>query len=211
MTINIKTEEFRQIWEFTNKVHKMNSKEYENFVNKNSRTEIAKSTMGAYAQDLIRAAELRGISLDLTYGTVSLLDDAFQAFFDEMTDECYNEEAMAVIIARSMAGYFTLLAINEENCHCEFKDKYSELMTNAAFDELLDTTFSGVSVTIGSDEKADLLLSAMRSIRTKENDYTSLYINILPILRAYEKATGVNLNEYGFVNFLLKQKPLTIE
>lgn len=208
--INFKNDEFKQMWEFATKTSKMTSKEYDKFIKKASRQETALSTMGAYAIDLVRSAEAQGVALDMTYSTIGLLDEAVKTFFDEMTDDCYAEEAIAVILARSMASYLALLAVNEENCPCEFQDKYSQLMTQSAFDELLDVTFSGVAVKLG-EEKVEFLPVALRCIRTKENDYTDLYVNAIPLVRAYEKATGIDLCSYGVVDFFLKKKPFIIE
>lgn len=204
MTINFKSEEFKQIWDIATQTSKMNNSEYEKFTQKSSKEDITKSLMGGYAIDLVSIAETSGIELDMTYDTVDILDEAIKAFFEYMHYECYAEEAIAHIIARSMASYFTLLAINEENCPCEYNDKYSSLMTEEALSEILDVTFSGVAVVLAGKQKSELLPAALRCIRTKDNNYSDLYINVVPLVRAYEKATDVHLPDYGFMNFLLK-------
>ena len=204
MAINFKTEEFEKIWDITLRTSKMDKDAYDQFIEKSTKEEITKSIIGSYALELIQTAASKGYILDMTYNTVDVLDEALRSIFNKMQN-VYTEEAIANIIGRSMASYLILLAVNEENCPCEYQDKYSSIMTEDALDEILDITFSGVAVKTGTAEKAEFLPAALRSIRTKEFDYSDLYINTLPIARAYERATGLELGDYGFMNFLLKK------
>ena len=209
MAINFKTEEFEKIWEITTKTCNMDQEAYEKFIEKSTKADVAKSIIGAYAIELLQTAASKGYILDMTYNTVDVLDEALRAIFEKMQN-VYTEEAIANVIARSMASYLILLSINEENCPCDYQDKYSSIMTEDALDEILDVTFSGVAIRSGS-EKVEFLPAAIRSIRTKEYDYSDLYINTLPIARAYERATGIELGDYGFMNFLLKKPAETTE
>ncbi len=102
------------------------------------------------------------------------------------------------VIAKTIAAYLYGLAMNEENCGIYVSRMRTELTAKDA--KLPPLWANAFSVKTGKEDRKDFLEAALESLQYPVKIAGGLYLNMKPFVKAYKKATGVDLSEKGIGN-----------
>ena len=100
--------------------------------------------------------------------------------------------------------YLTLLCVNEEGGRLEYVNGNSTLLTQEETAELHSRSYAGISVFTGSERIINFFGAGQRCVFGHDMEVEGgLFVAMTPAIRAYKRATGVDLAEYGLGNVMI--------
>ena len=152
-----------------------------------------------YLDAMESGAKLAKVDLDMTYETVSNLMPSVIMLAHLQKAQEYDNKKNAELVAKTLAAYLTMLAINNHKVKVgvgskanKWKESRPEYWSDKYY------------LRLNNKKESDLLPYAVAGINASpievENGFT---LEISPLLGAYRRITGVDLQEYGFVNLII--------
>lgn len=169
-----------------------------------SSEEIGNTILWGFFESLMEIAEERGIDLDLTYEKTQSFPAALAALYNVQKNS-YTPEKNTEIIGKTIAAYLTLLCINEHNCI----PAYSQINTSlyASQKDVPKTWGGGIKIEVGTESRVDFYQSGLNAVNQNLIDIENgVYVDMMPIMSLYRRATGVRLKEYGIGNIMISAK-----
>ena len=169
--------------------------------NEMSNQEAGEKLISIFACDMLINAHKVGADLDFTYDTLKNLPFAARRCLQGYMESGVSFGACADSLARSLAAYIYCLSLNEHDCPWKVRQMKS-MLSSQTLGPLLG---GALCVTTGVNEKKDFLLAALSSSSIRVKDGTGyMMIFVSSIVKAYKKAFGINLSDYGLVDMVLE-------
>lgn len=207
------------------KLGQMTQKETMEYYKKNSKDDVAqiKAIIGAYAAELIAAADEEKISLDLTYDTIKNLPKALQVLYQKQYEAGMSDPRNKEAACRSLAAYINLMIINNfDECSIDArrypaKDNYARpdrwtgfltlVLDGQKNSDMLPFVWQGANP---DEEKPDMKLELKSDLKLelkpgKENETPGrgFVLDIKPLVDGYKKLTGGKLTDEGLTDITL--------
>ena len=183
---------------------KLSKKDQENWWKTASTEEIGNAIIGGYLMTFLAVAEENGIAFDLTYGTMKNFSAGITALYREQQKLNYEPKRNAVVIGKTISVYLTLLCVNEEGGRLEYVNGNSTLLTQEAAAELHSRSYAGISVFTGTERIINFFDAGQRCVFGHDMEVEGgLFVAMAPAIRAYKRATGVDLAEYGLGDVMI--------
>lgn len=182
--LNIKNSYLKNMIELYNSVDKEDTNKYGKLI-----LDCPIMILLGYLDSFTDVVYQNGTLIDLTYDTLKDVIESL-ASFTEFQKQYYNERDNIAMIEKTLASYFTLLAVNEENCEVFFKSSYGQDADKRKLwaDELMiRLKCKGVRV-------SDFLANCIEKIQINGNEVT---IDPEEVSCAYKTLTGVDLDNYA--------------
>lgn len=152
----------------------------------------------------LAVAEENGIVLDLTYGTMKNFSAGITALYREQQKLNCEPKRNAIVIGKTISVYLTLLCVNEEGSKLEYVNGNSTLLTQEKAAELHSRSYAGISVFTGSERIINFFNAGQRCVFGHDMEIEGgLFVAMTPAIRAYKRATGVDLAEYGLGDVMI--------
>lgn len=182
----------------------MKSKNQYQAQSKMSAEENAANILAGYWFSLLNDAVMNHLPvedwIDFSYETIDKLPIALAALY-KLQSESYSQKENAEIIAKTVAAVCYALAMNEHNCEFKVSTRRTKLTPpNAVLPPLWADAYS---IETGIKESVDFLPPALKTINSPFEMEKGIFISMRPIIRAYQRATGVNLEDYHIADIAI--------
>ena len=188
------------------KLGQMTQKQTLDYYKENSKNDVAqiKAIIGAYAAELIIAADESEVLLDLTYDTIKNIPDALAALYKSQHEAGMPDPRNKEATCRSLAAYIDLLIINNfDECSIDAR-RYPSKDNEARPDRW--TGF--LSLILDGKKNSDMLPFVWQGANSSEEKMEHGFIlDIGPLVDGYKKLTGGKLTDEGLTNMTLKYEP----
>lgn len=159
--------------------------------------ELGEEIIGGYLDTLLNKAMMRNLTaeqwIDLTYDTIDKLPYALIALYKFQAAIGYSPEENAVIIGKTIAAVMYGLAMNEHGYTISVKGGTKQPL----WADRLRIYINGI-------KKADFLEPGLRAVLSSPFVMQSgVFVDMNPVITAYQAVTGKNLAEYGIANIML--------
>ena len=184
------------------KLGEMSQEEVSQYYEKNRNNDAAslKAIIGAYAGELITAAEEANVKLDLTYDTVSNIAPALIMLYNKQYKGEYENQRNKIVTCRTLAAYIVLLIINlYTDCHFDVT-RYANRKNETRPELWADTMMLKLDHKKNSDILPFVWQGANRSPVDLEDGFI---LDITPLVEGYKRLTGEDLVEKGLCNIIL--------
>ena len=160
-----------------------------------------KAIIGAYAAELIVAADEAGIKLDLSYDTIKNIPDALKALYQKQYKLGLKDQRNKELTCRSLAAYINLLIINNfEDVSIDAR-RYPNNKENEARP---DRWTGFLTLILDGQKKSDMLPYVWEGANSdKEEVKDGFFIDIDPLAEGYKKLTGSKLTAEGLTDMTL--------
>ncbi|MBQ3281148.1 MAG: hypothetical protein IJH41_01955 [Eubacterium sp.] len=181
------------------KLGQMTQKETLDYYKEHSKDDVAqiKAIIGAYAAELIAAADEADVKLDLTYDTIRNIPDALTALYDRQHKDGMPDPRNKEATCRSLAAYMNLLIINNfDECGIDAR-RYPAKDNTAAPDRW--TGF--LTLVLDRQKNSDMLPFVWEGANNSEEEVARGFkIDIKPLVDGYKKLTGGKLTDEGLTD-----------
>jgi hypothetical protein len=164
-----------------------------------SEEDAIKLIFSGYLDAMENGAKLAKVDLDMTYETAQNLMPSVIMLAHLQKEQEYDNQKNAELVAKTLAAYLTMLAINNHKVKVAVGAKANRLKENRP--EYWSDKFY---LRLNNKTESDLLPYIVAGINASpievDNGFT---LEISPLLGAYRRITGVDLQEYGFVNLVI--------
>lgn len=187
------------------KLGEMDQQETIDYYKKHSKDDIGtiKAIIGAYAAELIIAADEEGICLDLSYETIKNIPEAVAALYNKQCAAGYVDSRNKDVTCRSLGAYMDLLIINN------FEDVKIDVRRYPAKDKARPEVWADYLALVLDDKKgSDMLPYICKGAKLYPNE---LDIDVGPLVEGYKKLTGSKLTEEGLTGIKLSKLELAPE
>lgn len=193
------------------KLGEMDQKQTLEYFKKHAKNDVAqvKAIIGAYAAELIVAADEADLSLDLTYDTIKTIPAALSALYKKQFKVGFADSRNKEVTCRALAAYMDLLIINNfDDCSIDARrypnnkenearpDRWTGFLTlildGKKNSDMLPFIWKGANM---PEEKAE-----EKPEKKAEHGFT---IDITPLVEGYRKLTGGKLTDEGLTNIVL--------
>ena len=193
------------------KLGEMDQKQTLEYFKEHAKNDVAqvKAIIGAYAAELIAAADEAGLSLDLSYDTIKTIPAALSALYNKQFKIGFADSRNKEVTCRALAAYIDLLIINNfDDCSIDARrypnnkenearpDRWTGFLTlildGKKNSDMLPFVWKGANM---PEEKAE-----EKSGKKQEHGFT---IDITPLVEGYKKLTGGKLTNEGLTNIVL--------
>lgn len=179
-------------------------REQEDWFKKASTEECGNAIIGGYLTTFLGVAEENGIILDLTYSTMKNFSAGLTALYMKQQKLNYGSKRNAIVVGKTISVYLTLLCVNEEGSKLEYENGNSPLLTQEAAAELHSKSYAGISVSTGTERIINFFDAGQRCVFGHDMEVEGgLFVAMTPAIRAYKRATGVDLAEYGLMDTVI--------
>lgn len=183
---------------------KLSKKDQENWWKTASTEEIGNAIIGGYLMTFLAVAEENGIAFDLTYGTMKNFSAGLAALYLKQQKLNYGSKRNAIVVGKTISVYLTLLCVNEEGGRLEYVNGNSTLLTQEAAAELHSRSYAGISVFTGTERIINFFDAGQRCVFGHDREVEGgLFVAMTPAIRAYKRATGVDLAKYGLGDVMI--------
>ena len=184
------------------KLGQMTQKETMDYHKKHSKDDAAqvKAIIGAYAAELIAAADEQKVLLDLTYDTIKNIPDALNALYKKQHEAGVTDNRNKEATCRSLAAYMDLLIINNfDECSIDAR-RYPSKDNEARPDRW--TGF--LSLILDGQKNSDMLPFVWEGANAGEEKMEHGFkLDIGPLVDGYKKLTGGKLTDEGLTDMTL--------
>ncbi len=184
------------------KLGEMTQKETLEYYKKHTGDDVAavKAIIGAYAAELIIAADEAGIQLDLSYDTIKNIPDAMSALYDKQFRAGFADSRNKEVTCRALAAYMDLLIINNfDDCSIDAR-RYPNKNNEASSERW--TGF--LALVLDKKKNSDMLPFVWRGANLSEEKVENGFIlDITPLVEGYKKLTGGKLTDEGLTDMTL--------
>ena len=184
------------------KLGEMTQEETIQYYKKHSKDDIGamKAILGAYAGELIIAAEEAGVKLDLTFDTIRNIPDALEALYKKQHKAGYEDSRNKDVTCRTFAAYIDLLIINNfDDCSIDAR-RYP----NKAGEPRQDVWANYLALVLDGQKNSDMLPFISKGARLEED---KVVIDIKPLVDGFKKLTGNKLTDQGLTDITLTHDP----
>ncbi len=189
------------------KLGEMDQKQTLEYFKEHAKNDVAqvKAIIGAYAAELIAAADEAGLSLDLTYDTIKTIQAALSALYNKQFKIGFADSRNKEVTCRALAAYMDLLIINNfDDCSIDAR-RYPNNKENEA---RLDRWTGFLTLILDGKKNSDMLPFVWKGAnmpeekpgKKPEHGFT---IDITPLVEGYKKLTGGKLTDEGLTNIVL--------
>ncbi len=202
ITINIKSTYVQDLFDNYSKTLSFSEKENLSFFENASPQIAGESIIFGYATDMIGRGEI-GRDLNLTYETVSNISHAINPLFRQYQKSGMWENDPEGSLARALAAYLIVLAMNEHDCPLKVTQMGSKLFPPPEDEYPL---WGGIlRIKTGRRREIDFLPSIVEGMKkTSLKGKTLLTITVNPVIRAYRSAVGTDLSQYELKDFIIE-------
>lgn len=185
------------------KLGQMTKQETFEYYKKHSKDDLAKikAIIGAYAAEIIIAADEADISLDLSYETIKNIPDALNALYDKQHKAGITDSRNKEMTCRALAAYINLLIINNfDECSIDVR------RWPAKDNEARPDRWTGfLSLKLDGQKNSDMLPFVWKGANENEEEVNNGFvIKIDPLVNGYKKLTGGKLTDEGLTDITLK-------
>lgn len=184
------------------KLGQMTQKQTLDYYKEHSKNDVAqiKAIIGAYAAELIAAADEQKVLLDLTFETIKNLPDALNALYKKQHEAGMPDARNKEATCRSLAAYINLLIINNfDECSIDAR-RYPSKDNEARPDRW--TGF--LSLILDSKKNSDMLPFVWEGANSGEDKTEHGFrLDIGPLEDGYKKLTGGKLTDEGLTDMTL--------
>ena len=187
------------------KLGQMDPKETMEYYKKHAKNDAAqvKAIIGAYADELIAAADEEKILLDLTFDTIKNIPDAVKALYQKQYEAKIKDARNKEMTCRSLAAYMDLLIINNfDDCSIDAR-RYPNNKENEARP---DRWTGFLTLVLDGQKKSDMLPFVWEGANKGEDGKDGFTIDIGPLAEGYKKLTGGKLMDEGLTDITLKHE-----
>ena len=185
------------------KLGQMTQKETLDYYKAHAKDDTAqiKAIIGAYAAELIIAADEADIKLDLSYETIKNIPDALNALYQKQHKAGYADNRNKEVTCRSFAAYIDLLIINHfDDCGIDAR-RYPNKDNEASQERW--TGF--LTLVLDKQKNSDMLPFIWRGANKSDKEIPrGFYIDIQPLVDGYKKLTGGKLTDEGLTDITLQ-------
>ena len=116
----------------------------------------------------------------------------------------FESKRNAIVVGKTISVYLTLLCVNEEGGRLKYENGNSPLLTQEAAAELHSRSYAGISVSTGTERIINFFDAGQRCVFGHDMEVEGgLFVAMTPAIRAYKRATGVDLAEYGLMDTVI--------
>ena len=170
----------------------------------------ARAIIGSYVGELIDAAAVAGVTLDLTYDTVGSIAPALGMLYRKQHQTGFIDIRNKMVTCRTLAAYLTLLIVNNfDNVSIGGKvyaNKKKQIRPEMWADRIV--------LTIDHKKNSDLLPYVWQGANTEQAaivgadgkplNENKCVIVVAPVAAEYQKLTGDDLTESGLADITLE-------
>ena len=179
-------------------------REQEDWFKKASAEECGNAIIGGYLTTFLGVAEENRIALDLTYGTLKNFSAGLASLYLTQQKLNFESKRNAIVVGKTISVYLTLLCVNEEGGRLKYENGNSPLLTQEAAAELHSRSYAGISVSTGTERIINFFDAGQRCVFGHDMEVEGgLFVAMAPAIRAYKRATGVDLAEYGLGDVMI--------
>ncbi len=160
-----------------------------------------KAIIGAYAAELIAAADEEGLVLDLTFDTVGAVQGALSALYNSQYKAGIADPRNKELTCRALAAYMDLLIINNfDDCAIDAR-RYPNKDNEARPDRW--TGF--LTLILDKKKNSDMLPFVWKGANASQEEVKNGFsIDIGPLAEGFRKLTGIKLTKSGLADMTLK-------
>ena len=136
--------------------------------------------------------------MDMTYETLENLPYVLNSLYKLQTEGYSHSENME-ILAKTVAAYLYGLAMNEHGCRLIISEPSALLMNDPSNQPPLWADM--ISIRTGISRELDFLEPALQALQRGKNT-----IALSPVIKAYKRATGVDLAQYNLKDILISEE-----
>ena len=187
------------------KLGEMTQEETIEYYKKHNKDDIStiKAIIGAYAAELIIAADEADVKLDLSYDTIKNIPEAVAALYNKQCAAGFVDSRNKDVTCRSFAAYMDLLIIN--NYHDVSIDVRRYPDKKQARPEVWADY---LALVLDGKKNSDMLPFICKGASLTPNEMT---IDIAPLTEGYKKLTGSKLTDEGLTSIKLSKLELAPE
>ena len=188
------------------KLGEMTQEETIKYYKDHNKDDIAtvKAIIGAYAAELIIAADEAGVRLDLSYDTIKNIPEGVAALYNKQCAAGYVDSRNKNATCRSFAAYMDLLIINNfDECSIDVR-KYP----NKNHEQKPDLWADYIALILDGKKNSDMLPYVRKGARLTPNEFS---IDVTPLVDGYKKLTGSRLTDEGLTSIRLSKLELAPE
>ena len=159
-----------------------------------------KAIIGAYAAELIIAADEDDIKLNLSYDTIKNIPDALESLYQKQYKLGLKDQRNKELTVRALAAYINLLVINNfEDVSIDAR-RYPNNKENEARP---DRWTGFLTLILDGQKKSDMLPYIWEGANTDKEVKNGFFIDIDPLVEGYKKLTGGKLTDEGLTDMTL--------
>ena len=193
------------------KLGEMDQKQTLEYFKEHAKNDVAQmqAIIGAYAAELIAAADEAGLSLDLTYDTIKTIPAALSALYNKQFKIGFADSRNKEVTCRALAAYIDLLIINNfDDCSIDAR-RYPNNKENEARP---DRWTGFLTLILDGKKNSDMLPFVWKGANMPEDEAEEkpgkkqehgFTIDITPLVEGYKKLTGGKLTDEGLTNIVL--------
>ena len=161
------------------------------------------SLIGTYLLDLLKSGYRAEAALDMTYATLDRLPIALRRCLQTYCEEGMPLKQAADGTARSFAAYLFALGMNEHDARLKVIQKRTAFTAPDPDEGPLWAEM--LRITAGTKREKDFLIPALEGMNSVYRMGKGLMIlNVVPAIRAYKAAFGVDLAAFGLPDMALE-------
>lgn len=158
-----------------------------------------KLVFSGYLDAMESGAKLAKVDLDMTYETASNLMPSVIMLAHLQKAQGYDNQKNAELVAKTLAAYLTMLAINNHKVKVSVGAKANRLKENRP-----EYWSDKYYLRLNNKKESDLLPYIVAGINSSPIEVDNGFnLEISPLRGAYRRITGVDLLEYGFANLVI--------
>ena len=159
--------------------------------------------IATYVLDVLRNGWQADVELEMTYATLDKLPIALRHCLQVYCDDRRPLKQAAEPTAKSFAAYLFALGMNEHDAKLKVQQKATRFIEPSPNEGPLWANV--MRITTGQNRQKDFLLPALEGGSGFVRGGRGLVLlNVMPAVRAYKAAFGVDLTEYGLCDMALE-------
>ncbi len=202
-TLNVKSDYLAGILQRVFDYDALTSAQQKNYYNDKTMQQNGEFLIGTFLWDVLRNGFDADVELDMTYATLDRLSVALRRCLQTYCSEPMPLKQAADGTARSFAAYLFALGVNEHGTKLKVTPKGTAFVKPDPAEGPLWGPM--LRITTGTRREKDFLIPALEGGSGACRDGKGLMLlSVVPAIRAYKAAFGVDLGEYGLVDMALE-------
>ncbi len=194
MNIVIKNNHIQELLNMYNRMASLSNKEEQEYMSKCNNTQLGEYLIMGYVADMLRNSAEINRELDLSYDTVENITPTLNPRFREICEMKNPRQSNALSLAKSLASYLFLLAMNEHNCTLKVNQMATAIIPASQNEGPL---WGGVlRIKTGIRRELDYLPAVIEGVQMLPVPSKPLLMFTMnPVIRAYRSSTGIDLTD----------------
>jgi len=165
----------------------------------NSEDDIIRGIFAGYLHAMESGAQIANVLLDMTYETLPNIIPATTALAYLQKKQGYDNQENAELTMKTLAAYLTLMAVNNHRAKIQVNKRASRRREEAP-----DLWSYIYYLRINNKRDSDFLPPAIEGINATPVEVANGFtVDVGPLIGAYKRITGVDLEDYGFSNLII--------